>query len=176
MRETLLEVGARQFCARGISSVSVEDLLIEADISRATFYSIFSSKNNLLEFILNPLFDILVRKITPLVNLPAKKAFDSITEIYIDVWLTNRDGLLLISLEDIEACEQFSSKYTGLYEGLLSVLVNAEKENLLLNGSAHYSMRILVTTAIQLLKIYEDHPDGETLFRNTMRKLIFGRD
>ena len=33
MREALLEAGARQFAARGIATVSVEDLLAEADVS-----------------------------------------------------------------------------------------------------------------------------------------------
>ncbi|HEY5624119.1 MAG TPA: helix-turn-helix domain-containing protein, partial [Gammaproteobacteria bacterium] len=56
MREALLTAGARQFAARGVAQVSVEDLLAEADVSRATFYDMFSSKYNLLESILNPIF------------------------------------------------------------------------------------------------------------------------
>ena len=54
MREALLQAGARQFSARGIDTVSVEDLLEEADVSRATFYDIFPNKNNLLKDIINP--------------------------------------------------------------------------------------------------------------------------
>ena len=58
MREALLQAGARQFSARGIDTVSVEDLLEEADVSRATFYDIFPNKNNLLKDIINPVFKI----------------------------------------------------------------------------------------------------------------------
>ena len=55
MREALLTAGARQFVNRGVARVSVEDLLAEADVSRATFYAMFSNKYSLLENILNPI-------------------------------------------------------------------------------------------------------------------------
>ena len=63
MRDALLVAGAKQFATRGIAQVSVEDLLAEADISRSTFYDIFSSKNKLLENIINPIFDMAILSI-----------------------------------------------------------------------------------------------------------------
>ena len=47
-RERLLEVGARLFVERGISNVSVEELIDAADVSRATFYGFFANKNELV--------------------------------------------------------------------------------------------------------------------------------
>jgi len=52
--------------------VSVEDVIAEADVSRATFYGLFSSKYGLLEGILNPLFELATRRIQELAaTLPA---------------------------------------------------------------------------------------------------------
>src|SRR6185503_671177 len=62
-RSVLLAVGARQFASRGIGPVSVEDVIAEADVSRATFYGFFSSKYSLLEGILNPIFELATRRI-----------------------------------------------------------------------------------------------------------------
>ena len=61
-RASLLAVGARQFAQRGIAPVSVEELIAEADVSRATFYAMFSSKYSLLEGILNPIFELATRR------------------------------------------------------------------------------------------------------------------
>ena len=46
--------------------VSVEELIAEADVSRATFYGLFSSKYSLLDGILNPIFELATRRIREL--------------------------------------------------------------------------------------------------------------
>jgi AcrR family transcriptional regulator len=56
-RARLLAVGARQLAARGRGLVSIEELLAEADGSRATF-GLFLSKYSLLQGILNPMVEL----------------------------------------------------------------------------------------------------------------------
>ena len=69
---SLLAVGARQFALRGIAPVSVEELIAEADVSRATFYGLFSSKYSLLDGILNPIFELATRRIRELCARPRR--------------------------------------------------------------------------------------------------------
>ena len=172
MREALLEAGARQFAARGIAGVSVEELLAEADVSRATFYGIFSSKYSLLEELLNPIFEKGTQAIRALEARPARAALEGIFRVYLNLWQKHREGLLLIPTVDPSAFKHFESQHHGLNEALLGVLIKAEKANLLRNGSATYSLRVLARTAIPLLKVYDGHPSGEALFEDAMRALL----
>ena len=172
MRGALLSAGAKQFAARGISTVSVEDLLAEADISRATFYGFFSSKYNLLESLLNPIFEKGIREICALEERSPQDALQGIYRVYLDLWRTHRGGLLLIPVVDPATFKRFESQHQGLNEALLSVLIRAEKADLLRNGSAKYSLRVLARTAIPLLKVYDGHPSGEALFEDAMRVLL----
>src|SRR5262245_52481853 len=96
MKESLLAAGARQFATRGVGTVSVEELIAEADVSRATFYGFFSSKYSLLEHILNPIFEIATREIRALAKRPAAEAVDGLIDVYQSLWESHRDGLLLI--------------------------------------------------------------------------------
>jgi AcrR family transcriptional regulator len=172
MREALLQAGARQFSLRGIATVSVEDLLEEADVSRATFYDIFSNKNSLLVDIISPILEKAARKIQALEKLPTEQALNAIFQVYLDLWLEHRDGLMLIPLIDANAFQYFQDQHEILNEALLSILLKAEKDNLLRNGSANYSLRVLAKTAIPLLKVYDGHPSGEALFLSGMKALL----
>src|SRR5215470_18343007 len=102
MRQSLLAAGARQFANRGIGTVSVEELIAEADVSRATFYGFFSSKYSLLEGILDPIFDVATRSIRELASRPPEEAVDGLIDVYLSLWEKHREGLLLIPLVDQE--------------------------------------------------------------------------
>jgi AcrR family transcriptional regulator len=58
-KAALVAVAARRFAQRGIAPVSVEELIVEADVSRARFYGHVSIKYSLLDSILNPIRDAL---------------------------------------------------------------------------------------------------------------------
>jgi len=176
MREALLTAGARQFAARGIATVSVEDLLAEADVSRATFYGFFSSKYKLLETILNPIFEKGTRAMEALEERPASGGLDGILAIYLELWRDHREGLLLIPAVDPSAFKHFETQHRALNDALLRVLIKAEKANLLRNGSASYSLKIIARTAIPLLKVYASHPAGDALFEDTMKALLVRTD
>ncbi|MCY3732304.1 MAG: TetR/AcrR family transcriptional regulator [Rhodospirillaceae bacterium] len=172
MRQALLEAGARQFAARGIGAVSVEDLLAEADVSRATFYGFFSSKYSLLEELLNPIFEKSTAAVRALEQRPPREALEGVFRVYRDLWRAHREGLLLIPAVDPSAFRHFEPQHRALNEALLNVLIKAEQAHLLRNGSASYSLRVLARTAIPLLKVYDGHPSGEALFEDAIGALL----
>ena len=171
-RAALLVVGARQFAQRGIAPVSVEELIAEADVSRATFYAMFSSKYSLLEGILNPIFDVATRQIRALCSRPAGEAVDGLVDVYWSLWTTHRDGLLLIPLVDQETFKHFERQHRALQDALLDLLLGVERADLLRNGSAQYSLKVIARTAVQLLRVYDGHAAAAAMFRDAVRGLL----
>jgi AcrR family transcriptional regulator len=172
MRASLLAAGARQFASRGVGPVSVEELIAEADVSRATFYGFFSSKYSLLEGILNPIFDVATRSIRELASRPAEDAVDGLIDVYLSLWDAHREGLLLIPLVDQETFRHFEPQHRALHSALLELLVGVERADLLRNGSAQYSLKVIARTAVQLLHVYDGHPAAAALFRDAVRGLL----
>lgn len=172
MRESLLAAGARQFLKRGIRTVSVEDLLAEADVSRATFYGLFSSKYSLLESILNPVFESAIEGVRALAGKSAAEAIDGLIDVYWSLWLTHRDGLLLIPAIDQDTFRHFEAQHRALNAAILELLASAERADLLRNGSAQYSLKVIARTAIPLLRVYDGHPAAGALFRDALRGLL----
>lgn len=171
-RAALLAAGARQFARRGVAPVSVAELIAEADISRATFYGLFSNKYSLLEGILNPIFDVAVREITLLAARPPAEAVDGLVDLYWSLWATHREGFLLIPSVDSETFKRFEAPHRALQEALLELLLKAERAGLLRNGSAQYSLKVIARTAVQLLRVYDGHPAAANLFRDALRGLL----
>ncbi len=176
VRKALLTAGARQFASKGVARVSVEDLLDEADVSRATFYAIFSSKYNLLENILNPIFDTATAAIGALDNESARAGLTGILDTYLELWRTHREGLLLITAVDAAAFRHFEARHRALNDAIFAVLTRAERANLLRNGSAEYSLKVIARTAIPLLKVYDEHSSGDALFADAMKALLMRPD
>jgi AcrR family transcriptional regulator len=171
-RASLLAIGARRFAERGIALVSVEELIAEADVSRATFYAMFSSKYSLLEGILNPIFELATERIRALARRPAADAIDGLVDVYWSLWTTHRDGLKLIPLVDSETFAHFELKHRELQEALLDLLLGVERADLLRNGSAQYSLKVIARTAVQLLRVYDGHAAAAAMFRDAVRGLL----
>lgn len=172
MKQALLAAAARQFVARGVGSVRVEDLIAEADVSRATFYEFFSSKYSLLESILNPVFESATTAVRELGKHPAEAAVDGLIDVYLELWAKHRDGVLLIPLVDQDGFRHFERRHRALYDAVLDVLAKAERADLLRNGSAQYSLKVIARTAIPLLRVYDGHAAAEALFRDAVRGLL----
>ena len=172
MREALLAAGARQFARRGVATVSVEEIIAEADVSRATFYDIFSSKYKLLEELLNPIFDIAISAVRDQAPHPPLAALEGLIEIYLQLWTVHREGLLLIPAVDSEAFRHLASRHAALNAAMLGLLTKAEHADLLRNGSAVYSLKVIARTAIPLLRVYDGHVGAASLFRDAMTRLL----
>lgn len=172
MRDALLAAGARQFAARGIEAVSVEDLIAEADLSRATFYDIFSSKYELLESILNPVFETAAGAFARLRAQPPLEALHGIIDAYLELWRSHHQGMRLIGAVDAASFRHFEARHRELNGTLLDLLTRAEHAGVLRNGSAHYSQKVIARTAVALLRVYDGHPAAEAMFRDAMSALL----
>jgi AcrR family transcriptional regulator len=172
MRDALIAAAARQFVARGVNAVSVEDLIAEADLSRSTFYELFDNKYSLLEHIVNPVFDEAAARLAALAVADPAVGLQGVIDTYLALWRDHRDGLLLIPVIDAQTFQRFEARHKALNDALLVVLLRAEQAGLLRNGSAHYSLKVIARTAIPLLRVYDGHPGAQALFRDALRSLL----
>jgi AcrR family transcriptional regulator len=172
MRAALLAAASRQFASRGIAAVSVEELIAEADVSRATFYRFFSSKYKLVETLLNPIFDVAIASMQAQAQRPPAAAIEGLIDIYWQLWCRHREGLLLIPIVNPETFKHFAKQHAALNAAMASILTRAESADLLRNGSAHYSLKVIARTAIALLRVYDGHPAAEALFRDALKGLL----
>lgn len=174
MKAALVAAAIRQFSERGVERVSVADLIGDADVSRATFYGFFSNKYSLLEYILDPIFDVAVGAVRALADEPAPVALAGLIEVYVRLWREHREGLLLIPTVNLETFPHFQMQHRALNDAMSAVLTRAEDVGLLRNGSARYSLKVIAKTAIPLLRVYDGHPGAESLFRDALSSLLIG--
>jgi hypothetical protein len=99
-------------------------------------------------------------------------AIDGLADVYLSLWATHRDGLLLIPAIDADTFRHFEGAHAALHAALLDLLLAAERADLLRNGSAQYSLKVIARTAIPLLRVYDGHPAAAALFRDALRSLL----
>jgi len=169
---SLLKIGATLAAERGAENVSVEDIIEQAGISRATFYGFFASKSELLAAALIPVLEEATDLLDALDSKPASDILPGIVDLYLTLWHHHADALLLISALDegvFPYIEKHHEKFTVRLRGLLAV---CEDAGLLRNDSADYTFRVLARTAIPLLRVYRDHPGIEQHYRGSMLALL----
>ena len=126
----------------------------------------------MLEWILNPIFEIATARVRELCAGPPEQAIDGLVDVYWSLWMTHRDGLKLIPLVDQETFAHFEKQHRALQAALLDLLLGVERADLLRNGSAQYSLKVIARTAVQLLRVYDGHAAAAALFRDALRGLL----
>jgi AcrR family transcriptional regulator len=172
-REKLLQVGAKLFVNRGITQVSVEQLVSHAEVSRATFYGFFENKNELAAAILLPVFESGVETFPELVRVTAREAATQLIDVYLALWKEHRDALLLTASFNRAAFAYIKARHDAFNSGLKSVLNNIESAGLLRNDSADLTLGVIAKTAVPLLHVYKDSDDLERCYRESMLALLY---
>lgn len=170
--DTLLAVAGRLMAENGVAAVSVEQILLAAGISRGTFYGYCRNKTDLLVAILEPVFTEGTATLEALAERPAAAILPGIVALYADLWRRRRHALMLIPGIDAAAFARLRAAhgaYTGAMQRALQLAADGAR---LRNGSATLTFRVLTRTAVPLLRVYHDHPDGERLYRESMTALL----
>ena len=172
IRDRLLTTGARLFADRGLSNVSVEDLIDEVGISRATFYGFFANKTELAAAVLHPVFDsgiaAVAKRLPPKPEAKAEKLID----MYLELWNKHRDALLLTNMVDSTVFPLIREPHDQFGVAIRKVLQAIADAGMLRNGDATLSYLVLAKTGIPLLRLYQSHPDFEHVYRESMLALL----
>ena len=78
----------------------------------------------------------------------------------------------MISSLDLETYKHFAAQHEALNKAMARILVRAESAELLRNGSAQYSLKVIARTAIPLLGVYDGYATAEALFRDALKGLL----
>jgi len=170
--EKILEVSARLMAEQGIAAVSVEQILLAAGVSRGTFYSYFRHKQDLVVAIMEPVFGEGTAALVRLAKGPSAKVIPGIVALYLDLWRHRRHALLLIPGTDAAAFARLRAAHQEFTGAMKNALERAADGAQLRNGSADYSIRVIARTAVPLLRVYGDHPDGERLYADSLHALL----
>ncbi len=95
-RSRILDAASRLIYAKGYESMSVQDVLDAAGISKGAFYHYFDSKQDLLEAFVGRLTDDALRRIAPIVDDPTLPALAKFQRVMADglAWKTERKAML----------------------------------------------------------------------------------
>lgn len=170
--EELLAVGAERFANKGVGEVSVGELLEAVGISRRTFYGFFENKYQIVAALLNPVFDAGTMQLEALARGPARAVLRGVVDMYLVLWREHRSALQIIATVTPEAFPYIEDGHRHFGRALRMALAKCESADLLLNGSADESFRVISRTAVPLLKIYCDRPDLPEIYTRSMLGLL----
>jgi AcrR family transcriptional regulator len=170
--EKLLATAGRLMAEAGPARVSVQQILLDTGISRGSFYGYCASKTDLLVAIIEPVFTEGGAALATLLNEPPKAVIPGIVTMYIDLWARHRHALMLIPGVDAATFSRMRNAHQAYTTAMKQALDHAAKDAQLRNDSAVYTFRILTRTAVPLLRVYQDHPDGKRLYRESMLALL----
>lgn len=170
--EQLLAVAGQLMAERGVAAVSVEQMLLAAGVSRGTFYSYFANKTDLVAALLNPVLAEGSRALEKLAKGPAAGVVPGIVDLYLDLWGRHRHALLVVPGVDAASFARVRAAHNAFVSAMERALEKSAAAGRLRNGSARHSLAILTRTAVPLLRIYQDHPRGETLYRESLLALL----
>lgn len=170
--EKLLATAGLLMAEAGPTRVSVQQILLGAGISRGSFYGYCANKTDLLVAIIEPVFTEGCAALTTLLNEPPKAVIPGIVAMYIDLWARRRHALMLIPGVDAATFARMRNAHQAYTTAIKQALEHAAMDAQLRNESAAYTFRVLTRTAVPLLRVYKDHPNGERLYRESMLALL----
>ncbi len=172
VRERLLAAGGRLVAARGLAKLSVEDILAETGVSRRSFYSYFENKYELAAGVINRALLDGEEMIRALGGRRPAAILPGIVSCYQRLWASHRDALIAIASLETDIRPYIEEAHEKFGSALKKELKRAEKAGLLRNADALCTFRVISRTAVPLLKIYADHPDGVRLYEQSMLALL----
>lgn len=172
VRGRLLNTGGPLIADRGLARVSVEDILAAAEVSRRTFYGYFANKYELVAGLLNPALDAGAAYLSATPRDPQASTLARVVDCYLYLWQHHSHGLTIIAAADADVMPYIDKAHRRFGTQLKKLLQQAERAGELRNADAAYTFRIITRTAVPLLKIYADHPDGAALYRESMLALL----
>lgn len=170
--EKLVATAGQLMAEEGPARVSVQQILLAAGISRGSFYGYCASKTDLLVAIIEPVFTDGCTILTGLLNERPEAVIPGIVAMYADLWHRRHHALTLIPGVDATTFARMRNAHQAYTTAMKQALDRAAMGNKLRNGSAAYTFRVLTRTAVPLLRVYQDHPDGERLYRDSMLALL----
>ncbi|MDP6675668.1 MAG: TetR/AcrR family transcriptional regulator [Gammaproteobacteria bacterium] len=98
-RKTILKAATECFLNNSVATVSVEEIIEAADISRGTFYKLFRHKEDVFTQIARPMLGSYGSRLAAIDSTDPREIFDRIIDVYIQIWREDSEAFSLASRE-----------------------------------------------------------------------------
>jgi AcrR family transcriptional regulator len=170
-RKRILEIATERFVDVGLDRVRLEDVADEADISRATLYSHFASKEEILREVIRPVLEELIKAMKEKKAGTAQQGLDNLIEVYTAMWDDNGDALTLALRYILHDPGDLAELVTKIQSQTDSVLRPLNSDGLL-RMKTDLARNAFIQTAIVLLDVLKNESNREALFRESIRALV----
>ncbi len=176
IRNLILEIAKKKFSTENFYSVKFESFAEEVEISRASLYSYFASKEEIIyEIVKYVLEDWIIKYELLLKNsneLTHKQLIENFIDIFVEIWEKHQSSVIVT--QNFLDLDLDKGKISGLYNKLIElkfkILEKFEKE---LRFPKEITSKILLKCAFSLIRMLSELPEGREHFRESIKKLIF---
>jgi len=175
-RARLLSVAARLFAQRGFAGVRLDEIADEAEVARGTLYSHFSSKEDLLRAVVQPVLEQAVdclQRVAP--TLAPREAVEAVLRTYLVLWRLSPDAMRLahrFGHDPVAPRTGLSALHEVHVRHVVDILDRAAQARLLRLDDPAMAARALATTVVPMLEIVSDMSGAEALFLESMAGLL----
>jgi len=171
-REHIKEVAIEMLKNSSSTELKMEQVAIEADISRKTIYNHFHSKENLLSDIINPMLSYCIECVK-IIDSKEHVHISDITDLCITIH--NEYGSKLnimynIVFKNLNDSYDLHKEYTQLFIGLFKKIDDLSYTKIEFRQAAF----IVFKTFVPLLNTLDRNDDKESLFTNAIHGLLKG--
>ncbi len=166
------EVAAKKFNEESYAAVSVDSIVEAAGIARSSFYRFFRDKEDLLQQIIDPVFNLAVTELGRMSADQPEGIVDGIAESYLQVWAKHRDGLVLSMKIGASLFPLVQKSHDRYVAAILVLMERLHEARMLRHDDPRMAARLLALTAVPVLQVCERHPQFRNVFRSTLRGLL----
>ena len=170
--QRILTAACSLFSRRGVANVSVEDILLEADVSRGTFYKYFSNKEDVLKAIVLPVFGYLIERFSRLDDVDAAVVLEEVLRSYFQQWQNAPEALLLaftIGQANFSLVQPQHDAYVQLLAGLISRI---HQQGMLRLDDQHAASLLIARTVVPVLQSLQKTAAFESNFLAAMKGML----
>ncbi len=171
-RQTILAAATECFLNKSIATVSVEEIIEAADISRGTFYKLFRHKEDVFTQIVRPMMESFGARLADINSTDPWDIFDQIVDVYIQTWRENPQAFSLASREGSGIFHLLEESHRPAMKHLRRLFSAIEPHGILRVEKAEYAVALMARSAIVILRTLDHAPDWEHLFRDSMRGFL----
>jgi AcrR family transcriptional regulator len=171
-RQSIITAATEQFAQKSYATVSVEQIIEAADISRGTFYKLFKDKAEVLAEILQPLMQLYGSQLATIDSADPWEIIDRMIDVYIRIW---RDAPTAFSLSQKDSTGIFhliEKSHRPAMTHMYRLFKIVESHNILRAERAEEAMALMARSAVIVLRVYDGQPEWERLFAESMRGLL----
>ena len=171
-RQSIIDVATEQFATKSFASVSVEEIVEAADVSRGTFYRLFKDKQEVLAEIIRPLMELYGSELASIDSNDPWEIIDRVIDVYIRIWREAPTAFSLSQKDSVGFFHLIENAHRPAMTEMKRLFKLIEPHDILRADKAEDALALMARSAVVVLRVYDGHPEWARLFAESMRGLL----